>query len=97
ILTGNLDQGDYTHMNLLLLDRQTGEVFPLGGSAGAWPKPLTRKELRKPTRELLGDRAGDFVGETARFFLDDATLVIDGAILFLDKEKVVALPGELAE
>ncbi len=97
ILAGNLEEGDYIHMNLLLLDRQTGEVFPLGGESGKWPKPLKKKELKKPTREALGDRAGDFVGESARYFLDDNTLVMDNALLFLDQKKVVAIPGELAE
>src|SRR5262249_10141111 len=29
ILAGNLEEGDYIHMNFLLLDRQTGEVLPL--------------------------------------------------------------------
>jgi hypothetical protein len=100
LLSGNREEGDYVHRNLLAFDRLEGSVFPIPGSdidsPPGWPEPLRGPELFDPSRERLGTRAGDFVAETSVRFAGTDRLVAGGVLLFLRERRAVRLPGDLA-
>jgi hypothetical protein len=100
VLRGNMEDADYIHFNLLVVDRLKGVVLPLpnreSDAKTAWPAPLDRGDLDNPSRERLGVRAGDFVGESTVRFAEPDTLVAGDLMFLLDVEKVVVLDGELA-
>ena len=101
LLRGNFEDGDYIHFQFLLLDRSTGEVFPLPAESQTKPQPrslaaLTKEELADPSREVLGNRAGDIVGETSVHFVNSDTLVVGRVLFRLAQREVVTLPGDLA-
>lgn len=100
VIRGNTEDADYIHFNLLVVDRLKGVVLPVPnrepGVKTAWPAPLHRGDLDNPSRQRLGTRAGDFVGESTVRFAEPDTLVAGDLLFLLDVEKVVELDGELA-
>jgi hypothetical protein len=100
VIRGNTEEADYIHFNLVVVDRLTGVVLPVPNrepdAKTAWPAPLDSGDLANPSRQRLGKRAGDFVGETTVRFAEPDTLVADQLLLLLDLEKIVQLDGELA-
>jgi hypothetical protein len=100
VLRGNFEEGDYIHFNLLVVDRRTGAVLPLPNADSkeppAWPQPLTPAELADPSRQRLGPRAGDYVGESQLRFASETLLAAGELLFFFEHERVSALPGDLA-
>jgi hypothetical protein len=66
VLAGDQEDGDYIHRNVVLLDRTTGEVFPIPGEPTArWPAPLAASGKRSPPRIRTPVAAtSSIVGET---------------------------------
>jgi hypothetical protein len=60
VLGGDLEEEDYVHRQLVLLDRSTGDVYPIRPKAGAWPaslKPAGRKprpQIATPVKNTAG-------------------------------------------
>jgi hypothetical protein len=96
LLGGDPEEGDYMYRRLLLLDRQTGELFAVQHEAGAFPKPLKAqgKRVRTPVRDasLLQFEADvRWVGDSA----ESELLVIDD-LLVRPGERAFSVAGELA-
>jgi hypothetical protein len=98
VLGGDVEEGDYIHRLLVLLDRTTGEVFPIRQRPGAWPAPLSAKGS-KPPRRILVHRTISVVAETDLRWLGRSAaselLVVDDLVLrperasFLVKGQIV--------
>jgi hypothetical protein len=101
IVHGELEDADYIHRPLVLLDRRDGKAYPI--RPGAWPKPLTHRELKriaKAATEGDPDKAGTMiaVGETELRWVrlgDKDALIADGT-LYIPGEHSVDLGGEVA-
>ena len=50
LLGGDLEAEDYVHRQLVLLDRATGDLFPIRPNGGAWPAPLVASGNKSPPR-----------------------------------------------
>jgi hypothetical protein len=86
LLAGDQEDGDYIHQQIVLLDRTTGEVFPIRKRPGAWPGPLKTTGSKPPFRirtPVVG--TAGVVGETdIRWLGRSATselLVVDGLVV----------------
>lgn len=63
VLGGDIEEGDYLYRRLSLLDRESGQVYPIV-PAGAWPEPLEPTRGSPPTlppieRAMLEPRETD--------------------------------------
>jgi hypothetical protein len=50
VLRGDVQEADYIHSRLVLLDQITGEVFPIRDEPGPWPPPLKPVAGKSPPR-----------------------------------------------
>jgi hypothetical protein len=50
VLDGDVEEGDYIHRQLVLLDRTTGDIFPIPTKAGPWRPPLKPAGKKAPPR-----------------------------------------------
>jgi len=89
VLGGDVSEGDYIHRSLVLLDRTTGDLFPIRPKGGPWPAALARPTavagkptppLKLPVQKTIGA-----VGETETRWLGTSTaselLVIDALVV----------------
>lgn len=91
VLLGNRDEGDYIHFDALLLDRQTGKIFPLRSGPA---KALSNGQLTGKDAASLG--TAGVVGETTRRWLPGRDLLLLDSLLMIPGEKGVNLGGEVA-
>jgi hypothetical protein len=89
VLGGDVEEGDYVHRSLVLLDRTNGDLFPIRPRAGPWPgalprpaavagKPAPKLKLPVPkTINVVGETEIRWLGTTAASEL----LVIDGLVV----------------
>jgi hypothetical protein len=100
VMRGNVEEGDYIHFNLFVVDLLTGAVWPVPervpGTKTAWPAELNGDELADPSRKRLGARAGDYVGESTVRFVEPDVLVVGELLLLLTDQRVIELDGDLA-
>jgi hypothetical protein len=95
VVKGASALGDYLHYAVLVLDRETGNLYPV--LAGPWPAPITPaklrgwrpRELHRATRDVVGEEALHPIGAGSAFHVG-TTLVVPGS-------HTVELPGQLAE
>lgn len=84
VLGGDIEEGDYIHRRIVLLDREAGEVFPIPEAPGAWPRPLEGSGAQPPFVIAL-PKTASVVGETDLRWLgeDDASelLVVDRLVV----------------
>src|SRR6185369_1481135 len=64
LLSGEIEEGDFVHRRLLLLDRANGALFPVPGRAGPWPARLAAPgprppKLKRPIATRLADGESD--------------------------------------
>ncbi|MEY4509306.1 MAG: hypothetical protein RLZZ450_1428 [Pseudomonadota bacterium] len=95
LLGGDPEEGDYMYRRLVLLDRQSGELFALQSTAGAFPKPLKvqGKRLRTPVRgaSLLQFEADvRWLGDSA-----ESELLVLGDLLVRPGDRAFSVAGEL--
>jgi hypothetical protein len=94
VLAGNHTKGDVLHLEVLLFDRQTGEILPLPAKPStSWPAPLTIEALR----ELAPGVAETFTvlfEVSARFIPNSDQFAIDN-LLFDPRVGAVRMPGRL--
>jgi hypothetical protein len=98
LLGGDPEEGDYMYRRLVLLDRSTGELFPVRSEPGTWPSPLKasgkRKTVRTPVAQaVLLDFEADvrWIGDSA----ENELLVIHD-LLVRPGERSFSVVGELA-
>jgi hypothetical protein len=87
VLFGNGYWGDLYHMQWLLLDTQSGELFAI--TEPKWPAPLSHEALSR----LEVDN--DIVSESTKVWLSGDRLVMQ-TWLIIPGETVVEVPGDLA-
>jgi len=86
LLGGDLEEGDYIHRQLVLLDRATGDLFPIRPKGGAWPAPLAPAGKKSPPRFAtpVKNTVG-VVGESDVRWLsrapDAEILIVDGLVV----------------
>jgi hypothetical protein len=91
ILRGDVEEADYIHAKLLLLDRERGEVFPIR-EGRPWPAPLQAEgnrglpEIKTPVEKTI-----PVVGETDVCWLGDSA---ESELLIVDD--LVVKPGQYA-
>jgi hypothetical protein len=92
LLGGDVSEGDYIHRSLVLLDRTTGDLFPIRQRGGAWPPALPRPAAAPgkpaPKLKLPVPRTIEAVGET-----DTRWLGTTAASELLVIDKLVVRPG----
>jgi|GEM_PF-2346095 len=96
VLGGDLQEADYIHRSLVLLDREAGAVFPVLEAPGAWPLPLV---AAKRTVKMPGSGMADVVGESDVRWLelsDGAELLIVDRLVVQPAKPSWAFKGELA-
>jgi hypothetical protein len=90
VLGGDVSEGDYIHRSLVLLDRTTGELFPIRPKGGAWPAALPRPAAAVPDKpapklKLPVQRTVSVVGETDTRWLGTTAaselLVVDALVV----------------
>jgi hypothetical protein len=98
LLGGDPEEGDYMYRRLVLLDRSTGELFPVRAEPGTWPAPLRasgkRKTVRTPvTQAVLLDFEADvrWIGDSA-----ENELLVLHDLLVRPGERSFSVVGELA-
>jgi len=98
LLGGDPEEGDYMYRRLVLLDRSTGELFPVRAEPGTWPAPLRasgkRKSVRTPvTQAVLLDFEADvrWIGDSA-----ENELLVLHDLLVRPGERSFSVVGELA-
>jgi hypothetical protein len=95
VLGGDLQEADYVHRSLVLLDREAGAVFPVLEAPGAWPLPLTaaKRTVKTPVSGMA-----DVVGESdVRWlrFADGAELLIVDQLVLQPNKPSWTFEGEL--
>jgi len=96
LLGGDPEEGDYMYRRLVLLDRQSGELFALQSEPGAFPKALKPqgKRLRTPIRgavRLQFEADVRWLGDSA-----ESELLVLGEVLVRPGERAFSIAGELA-
>ena len=96
VLGGDLQEADYIHRSLVLLDREAGVVYPVLEAPGAWPPPLTaaNRTVKTPVSGMA-----DVVGESdVRWlsFTDGAELLIVDQLVVQPTKPSWTFEGELA-
>lgn len=86
VIGGNIEQGDYIHRSLFLLNRQTGSVRTIAEKSVA----LGKAQLRTMTADSEAA-----VGETAIRWLSESALIIDSKLVW-PGVGLVDLGGEVA-
>ena len=94
LLGGNLAQGDYIHRELLLLDRDTGKIYPLPRDAGPWQPAIPAADL--PRLDTWSDKTATAVGESTVEWLGDADLLLVDHLLVTPGTGAVRLDGDVA-
>lgn len=90
LLSGDQSDGDYIHRQLILLDCESGQVFPIRATPGAWPlplKPVRGNFLRievpiTNTMSVVGESDVRWLGTSA----ESEVLVIDDMIIVPRRE-----------
>lgn len=96
LLGGDSEEADYMYRRLVLLDRQSGELFALQGEPGPFPKALKAqgKRLRTPIRgaaRLQFEADVRWLGDSA-----ESELLVLGELLVRPGERAFSVAGELA-
>lgn len=96
VLGGELQEGDYIHRNLLLLDREDGNVYPILEQPGPWPAPLAaaKRAVKVPESGMA-----DVVGESdVRWlsFSESVELLIVDQLVVQPAKRSWAFEGQLA-
>jgi hypothetical protein len=84
VLRGDVEEGDYIHARLLLLDRDKGELFRIAESR-SWPPPLRPKgkhglpQIKTPvdTIDVVGESDVRWLGSSA----ESELLVVDSLVV----------------
>ena len=84
VLRGDVEEGDYIHARLLLLDRDKGELFRIAESR-SWPPPLRPKgkhglpQIKTPvaTIDVIGESDVRWLGSSA----ESELLVVDSLVV----------------
>lgn len=99
VLSGENEDGDYIHRKLVLLDRQSGKVFPILEKGKTWPAPLAITGTGKRRRIKVPIEQGfPVVGETPVFWLGPASreiLIVDHSVV-VPGQFVFSFEGDLA-
>jgi hypothetical protein len=99
-LRGNQEDHDYIHFNWLVLDLEQGSAFALPDSdttrVGSWLAKVELSELRDPSRERLGPRAGDYYSEMPVRFVSANLLLADHLLIDLRARSIGRVTGDLA-
>jgi hypothetical protein len=102
VLGGDVEEGDYVHRSLVLLDRTNGDLFPIRPKGGPWPaalprpaavagKPAPKLKLPVPkTLNVVGETEIRWLGTTAasELLVIDALVVRPGAPSFSVKGRL---------
>jgi hypothetical protein len=88
---GNEEDGDYIHLQLFLLDRRSGRIWPVREKNVRPLSPQTVKQLGKTPVE-----SEDIVGETALWWLPGRDVLVVGRALATPGAGLVRLPGAIA-
>jgi hypothetical protein len=100
VLDGDVEDGDYIHRRVVLLDRTTGDVFALPKAAGAGLRRLDPSQKTSPpgiptpienTFEAVGETTLRWLGTSAT----DELLVLDDLVL-RPQRKAFSVDGEVA-
>jgi hypothetical protein len=62
LLSGEIEEHDFTYRKLVLIDKRSGAVFPLPKEHGAWPSPVrpgARKAIHVPSGTLTATGESD--------------------------------------
>jgi hypothetical protein len=100
VLGGDVEEGDYIHRSVVLLDRASGEVFPIRAAPGPWPAPLRPAGKKGPPRlrTPIGHTA-EAVGETDLRWLGRSAaseLLIVDALVVRPGGRAFSVKGEIA-
>ncbi|MET0389379.1 MAG: hypothetical protein ABW321_25620 [Polyangiales bacterium] len=98
LIGGDVEEGDYIHRSVLLLDRQTGELFSVPPSPRAWstsaPLVAAKGRLRTPVRDtadVVGESDVRWLGSTP----ESELLVIDHLVIAPGRA-IFDVDGEIA-
>jgi hypothetical protein len=99
VLRGDVEEGDYIHASLVLLDREEGEIYPIQ-EGRTWPPPLRAPGKQKlPRIKTPIDDTVSVVGETDVRWLGasaDTELLIVGDLVLKPGEFSFAVDGSIA-
>ena len=100
VLDGDVEDGDYIHRRVVLLDRTTGEVFALPKADGAGPRRLdASQKTSPPSIPTPIENTFEAVGETTVRWLGtneaDEVLVLDDLVL-RPQRRAFSVKGEVA-
>jgi hypothetical protein len=98
VLRGDVEEGDYIHARLLLLDRDKGELFRIAESR-SWPPPLRPKgkhglpQIKTPvdTIDVVGESDVRWLGSSA----ESELLVVDSLVV-TPSHGAFSVDGEIA-
>jgi hypothetical protein len=82
LLSGEIEEHDFTYRKLVLVDMRSGAVFPLPKEPGAWPSPVrpgARKAIHVPSGTLTATGESDV--RWMGFSEDTEGLVVDHLII----------------
>jgi hypothetical protein len=96
LLTGDYVERDTTYRRLVLLDRNSGKLYPLRSHAGGWPSPLAASgtKLKTPIKEaeLVASEADvRWLGDSESTEL----LLLDGVLLRPGEPSLALSEGEV--
>jgi hypothetical protein len=99
LLRGDQEDADYIHANVVLLDRETGEVFPIR-EGRTWPAPLRATGKRGlPHIKIPIEETASVVGETDVRWLGDSAdteLLVLGELVVNPGHSAFSVSGEIA-
>ena len=85
LLGGDYEAEDYIHRQLVLLDRATGDLFPIRPLGGTWPGPLVPAGKKAPRFATPVKNTASVVGETDVRWISRAPhaeiLIVDGLVV----------------
>jgi len=88
---GNESEGDYIHRDLFLLDRKTGQIWPVRDKK---LRPLTARQVKQIGKAKI--ETADIVGETALWWLPGQDVLVVDFLLVTPGVAPVKLPGLVA-
>jgi hypothetical protein len=96
VLAGDPEEGDYLYRRLVLLDRASGQLYPIPEEPGSWPSPLVAaktKRIKQPIEAAIlveGERELRWFGDA------ESELLIVGDLVVRPGEALFRVDGEIA-